>query len=73
MTQHPAPQSAALSGSIRIDIDGAEEEFRRQRDEVCLEYAQSEGTRLPGQLTPAEYAIAIITLVAAFIGILLCR
>lgn len=70
---HSDPSDYALSGSIRIGPDAAEEEFRAMRDEVCDEFARSEGTRLPGQLTRPEYAITVVVLVASFVAILLCR
>lgn len=63
----------APSGSIRIVTDSDEEEFRRMRDEICDDFAKAEGTRIPGQLGRIEYALAIVAVIAAFIGILLCR
>ncbi|MGJ0203906.1 hypothetical protein [Leucobacter sp. gxy201] len=63
----------APSGSINIAFDSEEEAFRVLRDEVCADFARGEGTRIPGQLTKIEYVIAVAAIVAAFIGILICR
>lgn len=72
MSNHD-PAQYALSGSINISEDSDEAAFRLLREEVCDEYARSEGTRLPGQLTRIEYAVAVIAVIAAFVGVLLSR
>lgn len=70
---HSEHRDHAPSGSIHVTVDGEEAEFRRLRQEICDAYARSEGTRLPGQLGKLEYALAVISVVAAFVGILLFR
>lgn len=70
---HSHDRGYAPSGSIHIAADGDEEEFRRMRDEICADFAAQEGTRMRGQLTPAEFAVTVLAIVAAFVGILLCR